>query len=77
MSLLNNPPAVPYVPGLEFTFTLGEFSLRAGRVDLFLRRRAPYDPRWFFLREPNNIELFAFGLALVVSWGPWRSGEAS
>jgi len=76
MHLDSAPTPTPYVAGLELSIDWHQFSLRAGRIDLFFRRRARYDPRWSFLREPNDIELFAFGLALTISWGPYVSGAA-
>lgn len=76
MTSPNLPMAAPYVAGLELSINRRELTLRAGRTDIYLRRRGPHDPRWSFLREPNNIEVFAFGLALTVSWGPWRSVAA-
>jgi hypothetical protein len=44
--------------------------LRAGRMEVYARRRAPHDPGWAFIREPGSVEGYGFGVGLTVAQAP-------
>lgn len=44
--------------------------LRLGRVEVYARRRASYDPRWRVVREPGSVEGYGLGMGLTASRRP-------